>query len=60
MKVFWRNPDPINRTSFSIVKTFAVEHPVELRVFLSQFRRSGVLGTILELLINRDKVSHTA
>jgi len=29
MKIVWRNPNPINRTSFSIVKTLAVEQPDE-------------------------------
>ena len=56
MNIVWRNPNPINRTSFSIVKTLAVEHPDELRVFY----RSGALGTIFELLLNRDAVSRAA
>jgi len=33
MKIVWRNPNPINRASFSVVKTLAVEQPDELRVF---------------------------
>jgi hypothetical protein len=41
MKIVWRNPNPINRTSFSIVKTLAVEHPDELRVFYRQFQGPG-------------------
>ena len=27
MKIVWRNPNPINRTSFSIVKTLSVDQP---------------------------------
>jgi hypothetical protein len=60
MKIVWRNPNPINRTSFSIVKTLAVEQPDELRVFYSSSRGLGALGTIFELLINRDALSRAA
>jgi hypothetical protein len=60
MKVVWRNPNPINRTSFSIVKTLAVEQTDELRVFYRSSRGPGALGTIFELLINRDAVSSAA
>jgi hypothetical protein len=62
MKIVWRNPNPINRTSFSIVKTLAVEQPDELRVFYSssRLRGLGALGTIFELLINRDALSRAA
>jgi hypothetical protein len=60
VKIVWRNPTPINRTSFSIVKTLAVEHPDELRVFYRSSRGPGALGTIFELLINRDAVSRAA
>ena len=58
MNIVWRNPNPINRTSFSIVKTLAVEHPNELRVFYRSSRGPG--ATIFELLLNRDAVSRAA
>ena len=57
MKIVWRNPNPINRTSFSIVKALAVEQPDELRVFYRSSRGPGALGTLFELLVNRDAVS---
>ena len=57
MKIVWRNPKPINRTSFSIVKTLALEQPDELRVFYRSSRGPGALGTIFELLVNCDAVS---
>jgi hypothetical protein len=60
MKIVWRNPNPIYRTSFSIVKTLAVEQPDELRVFYRSSRGPGALGTILELLVNREAVSRAA
>ena len=60
MTIVWRNPNPINRTSFSILKTLAVEHPDELRVFYRSSRGPGALGTIFELMVNRDAVSPAA
>jgi len=60
MKIAWRNPNPINRTSFSIVKTLAVEQPDELRVFYRSSRGLGALGTIFVLLLNRDRLSRAA
>jgi hypothetical protein len=60
MKIVWRNPNPINRTSFSIVKTMAVERPDELLVFYRSSRSPGTLATIFELLVNRDAVSRAA
>jgi hypothetical protein len=57
MKIAWHNPNPINRTSLSIMKTLAVEQPDELRVFYRSSRGPGALGTIFELLVNRDAVS---
>jgi hypothetical protein len=60
MKIVWRNPNPINRTSFSIVKTSAVEQPDELQVFYRSSRGPGALGTIFELLIIRGAVSRAA
>ena len=60
MKIVWRNPNPINRTSFSIVKTLAVEKPDELRMFYRSSRGPGAFGTIFELLVNRDAVSRAA
>jgi hypothetical protein len=57
MKIAWHNPNPINRTSFSITKTLAVEQPDELRVFYRSSRGPWALGTIFELLVNRDAVS---
>lgn len=47
MKIVWRNPNPINRTSFSIVKTLAVEQPDELRVFYRSSRGPGALAPYL-------------
>jgi hypothetical protein len=41
MKIIWRNPNPINRTSFSIVKTLLVEQPDELRVFYRKLQGPG-------------------
>ena len=52
MRIIWRNPNPINRTSFAIVKTLAVEQPDELRLFYRSSRGPGALGTIFELLVN--------
>jgi hypothetical protein len=60
MKIVWRNPNPINRTSFSIVKTLAVDQPDELRVLYRSSRGPGALGTIFELVVNRDAVSRAA
>jgi hypothetical protein len=60
MKIVWRNPNPINRTPFSIVKTLAVEQPDELRVFYRRSSGLATLGTIFELLVNRDAVSRAA
>ena len=60
MKIVWRNPNPIKRTSFSIVKTLAVQHSGELRVFYRSSRGPGALGTLFELLVNRDAVSGAA
>jgi hypothetical protein len=57
MKIVWRNPTLINRTSFSIVQTLAVEQRDELWVFYGSSRGPGELGTIFELLVNRDVVS---
>ena len=60
MKIVWRNPNLIDRTPFSIVKTLAVEQPDELRVFYCSSRGPGVLGTLFEVLVNRDAVSRAA
>jgi hypothetical protein len=60
MKIVWRNPNSINRTSFSISKTLSVQQPDELRVFYRSSRGRGALGTIFELLVNRDAVSSAA
>jgi hypothetical protein len=60
MKIVWRNPNPIYRTSFSILKTLAVEHPDELRVFYRSSRGQGHLAQYFELLVNRDGVSRAA
>jgi hypothetical protein len=57
MKLVWRNPNPIDSTSFSIVKTLAVEQP---DVFYRSSRGPGALGTMFELLVNRDAVSRAA
>jgi hypothetical protein len=60
MRIVWRNPNPINRTSFSIVRTLAIEHPDELRLFYRSSRGAGALGTLFELLVNRDAASRAA
>jgi hypothetical protein len=60
MKIVWRNPNPMNGTSFSILKALTVEHPDELCVFYSSFRGPDALGTLFELLVNRDAVSGAA
>lgn len=60
MKIVWRNPNSIHRTWFSIVKTLAVEHPGELRVFYRSSRGPGALATFFELMVNRDAVSRAA
>lgn len=60
MKIVWRNPNPIDRTSFSMVKALAAERPDELRVFYRSSRRPGALDTIFELLVNRDAASRAA
>jgi hypothetical protein len=60
MKIVWRNPNSINHRSFSIVKTSAVVQPDELRVFYRSSRGVGALGTMFELLVNRDVVFRVA
>jgi hypothetical protein len=60
VRIVWRNPNPINRTSFSIVRTLAIEHPDELRLFYRSSRSPGTLGTLFELRVNRDWVSRAA
>ena len=60
MKIVWRNRNPINRTSFSIVKTLGVERPDEFRVFYRSSRGTAALATIFELLVNRDAASREA
>ena len=39
-------PNPIRRTSFSIVKTLTLEQPDEMRVFYRRSKGAGALGTI--------------
>jgi hypothetical protein len=46
MKIAWRDPKPITRTSFSIVKKLAVEQPDELRMLYRSSRGPGAVGTI--------------
>jgi hypothetical protein len=60
MKIVWRNPNSMDRTSFLVVKTLAVEQPDELRVFYRSSRGPGAIGTIFELLLNRAAVSRAA
>jgi hypothetical protein len=60
MKIVWRNPNPINRTSFSILKALTVEHPHALRVFYRSSRGLGALGTLFEVVVNRDAVAGAA
>jgi hypothetical protein len=59
MKIVWRNPNSIDRTSFVIVKRLPVEQPDELRVFYRS-RGRGAFGIIFELLVNRDAASRVA
>lgn len=60
MRIVWHNPNRINRTSFSIVKTLAIEHSDELRVFYRSSRSPGGIGTLFELRVNRDAVPRAA
>lgn len=60
MKIVWRNPNPLDPTPFSIVKTLAMEQPDTLRVFYLSSRGLEEFGTVFELLINRDVVSRAA
>ena len=60
MKIVWRNPNPINPPSFSIVKALSIEQPHTLRVFYRSSRGLGVPGTTFELLVKRDAVSRAA
>jgi hypothetical protein len=60
MEIVWRNPNPINRTPSSIVKTLAVEHPHELLVLYRTSRGPGALDVVFELLVNRDGTSRAA
>jgi hypothetical protein len=60
LKIVWRNPNPINPPSFSIVKTLAIERPDSLRVFYRSSSGIGAFGTMFELLVNRDAVSRAA
>jgi hypothetical protein len=60
MKIVWRNPNPINPTSFAIVKTLAIEQSDTLRVFYLSSRGFDVFGTMFELLVHRDVVSRAA
>ena len=60
MRLVWRNPNQIDRTSFSIVKTLAIEHSGELRVFYRSSRGSGGIGVLFELRVNRNAVPHAA
>jgi hypothetical protein len=57
MKIVWRNPNPIDRTSFSIVKTLAVEQADESWVFYRSSRGRWALSNLFELLVNRDAAS---
>ena len=47
MKIVWCNPNSINRRSFVIVKTLAVEQPDEWRVFYRSSRGPGHLARYL-------------
>jgi hypothetical protein len=47
VKIVWRNPNLINRTSFSIMKTLAVEQRDELWVFYGSSRGPGNLAPYL-------------
>ena len=60
MKIVWRNPNPIIPPSFSIVKTLAIERPDTLRVFYRSSSGLGALGTMFELLVNREAISRAA
>jgi hypothetical protein len=60
MNIVWCNPNPINRTSLSILKKLAVEQPDELRVFYISSRGPGALGPIFELrsIVTRSLARH--
>ena len=60
MKIVWRNPNPINPRSFATVKRLAIEQPDPLRVFYLSSRDLEELGTVFELLVNRNVVSRAA
>jgi hypothetical protein len=59
MKIVWRNPNPINRTSFSIVKTLAVEQPDELRVFYRSSRGPGAREPVAPYLSDWSTVTRS-
>jgi hypothetical protein len=44
----WAHPNPINRTSFSIVKTLALEQPDGVRVFYRAPRERGALALSMQ------------
>jgi hypothetical protein len=60
MKIVWRNPNLINRTSFSIVKTLAVEQPDELRCSIAAPRAQGHLAPYpsYSSIVTRSLVRH--
>lgn len=59
-KIVWRNPNPIDRTSFSIEKTLAIEQPHGLLLFYRSSRSPGVPGTLFELFVHRNADSRAA
>lgn len=60
MKIVWRNPNPIDRTSFSIEKTLAIEQPDGLLLFYRSSRGPEGLGTLFELFVSRNADSRAA
>jgi len=60
MRIAWRNPNSINPTSFSIVKTLSREQATQVQVLYHSSRGPGALGTLFELLANRHAVSRAA
>lgn len=60
MKIVWRNPNPIDRTSFSIEKTLAIEQPDGLLLFYRSSTGTGTRGTLFELFVHRNGDSRAA
>ena len=60
MKIVWHNPNPIESKGPSISRTASVERAGKVRVFYRSSSGLGALGTVFELLLNRQAVSQAA